>query len=129
MTRQSWLYAAIILVLLTQAAAPGAFAAFTGKSIDPASLICAPSGKVSDEAIAAYDRMLSILGIEKEPPLADGKHCPLCVSTKAAPPPPHIRAQTPRYIAENRSLPLASAGFLPLLAVALPVQRGPPVLS
>ncbi len=69
---------ALILALAAHLVGPTAANAASG--FDPASAICAPSGKVSAEAEAAIQELLRLAGVEEEENApADGSHCGACV--------------------------------------------------
>jgi len=128
LTRQSWLYALIAAALFAQTAGPGAFSALTGKTIDLAALLCAPTGAISEEARTAARNMLAALGVEQaEPAPPGGEHCPLCVSTYAVPLPAASPAAEPRYRVAGALTALSGAVFGSSHPFALPVQRGPPI--
>ncbi len=129
LTRQSWLYALIATALFAQTAGPGAVTALTGKTVDLAALLCAPTGAISEEARAAARNMLAALGVEEtEPAPPGGEHCPLCVSTSAVLPPAAASAIEPRYRQAGQLTALRKSGFVPGRPFALPVQRGPPLI-
>ncbi|MEO1248073.1 MAG: hypothetical protein AAFX56_20530 [Pseudomonadota bacterium] len=130
LTRQSWLYGVVAAALLVQTAGPGALAAFTGKGIDLAAFFCAPSGVVSDEARAAAENMLAVFGIEEEQPAAPANgHCPACILKYGVPFPADLFVAAPLHRAAGVPAALNDSLLLPVRAVYLPVQRGPPTLS
>ena len=129
LTRQSWLYALIAAALFAQTAGSGALTALTGKTVDLAGLLCAPSGVVSEQARTAASKMLAALGVEQAPSTPPGsEHCPLCVSTSAAPLPVAAAALQPRYRFAGPIAVLRDVAFVTARPFALPAQRGPPPL-
>lgn len=129
LTRQSWLYALVAAALFAQTAGPGVVTSLTGKSVDLAALLCAPTGAVSEEARTAARNMLAALGIEEaEPAPPGGKHCPLCVSTYAVLLPAVSSVFEPRYRPAGPLTALKESGLVSRRPFALPVQRGPPTV-
>lgn len=77
----------VVFALFAQLMAPVALAARSG--LDVASLFCAPSGVLSEEALAEAEALLSdLLGDEQEDN-GNPAHCPLCVLVHGVPLPEH----------------------------------------
>jgi len=84
------------ITLIIQLLAPGALASLHPEKFDAASLICAPSGNLSDEAIAAAEEF-SRLANENAPheEFAGAGHCHFCISSCAGALPVFTTVHTP----------------------------------
>ena len=72
---------ALLLALAAHLIAPTASAA---PGFDPASMLCAPTGKASPQAEAAIQEMLRLAGVANEDERPAAGHCGACVMTGCA---------------------------------------------
>ena len=90
--RQRVLRFFLCAVLIIQTMVPGVAVAANSPQFDTASLICAPSGRISNETIAALEDFLDLTEREEPRKISSGAHCPFCSSpqSSALPPPPLV---------------------------------------
>lgn len=84
-----------MLALALQVLLPGSMAVAQSNDVDVSRFICAPSGQISQEGLAAAQRLASLLGEDApgEPP-QDG-HCPLCTMVHGVPLPEPVVVAAP----------------------------------
>ncbi|MEO1657571.1 MAG: DUF2946 family protein [Pseudomonadota bacterium] len=75
----AWLRCLLAAMVAFQAVAPGALMARAGSQADVNSLICAPSGQLSQVARQAASDLLDLIQQEHQQHISDAGHCPLCV--------------------------------------------------
>lgn len=111
---------ALLLALAAHLIAPTASAAAGG--FDPASMLCAPTGKVSAEAQAAIEEMLRLAGAEEDgaPFSAASGHCGACVMVGCA-----MTAQPGLSLFANSASEQSVAWIATIHAV--PSVHGPPL--
>ena len=125
--QHKWLHALACLVLVVQLLVPTAHAQARGEY---GGLVCAPSGTLSADAIAAAEAWAKLVaGADETPAGSSASSCPLCVlahSTASAAPdvPVFFTNAAPVYAPAARGGPAAAA-----LNGAPIGQRAPPVLS
>ncbi|MEO0398136.1 MAG: DUF2946 family protein [Pseudomonadota bacterium] len=112
--RTIWLRCLLALAIVFQAIAPGALTAGVSTasakpSADWASLICAPSGNVSDTAQATADALLSLSLTGEQEDRSDHDHCPHCVIGGAAVLPQRVHAAVLRAPLSMFTQPVVAA--------------------
>lgn len=73
----------LAVVLLAQASAPGVATVSYRQTLDLSTVFCAPSGRISSEAINAVETLIDLANRRTPDEAAAGAHCFLCLAAQA----------------------------------------------